>query len=70
MLIIDVIDTVQVFLVQPLEAALVWTNHKLSEAKHLFFVRTKSASNSCKRTLWKKKRVQVLTYTTITDKLF
>ena len=38
------------------------TNYKLSEAKpriHLLFVRTKSASNGCNRTLWKKERVQV-----------
>ena len=58
-----VIDTVQVFLPKcPLEADLVRTNYKLSEAKpriHLLFISTKSASNGCKRTLWKKKQVQV-----------
>jgi len=51
-----------VCVLQPLEAALVRTNYKLSEAKlriHLLFVLTKATSNSCKRTLWKKKRVQV-----------
>jgi len=61
-----VIDTYKFFfqsvVLQPLEAALVGTNYKLSEAKpriHLLFVRTKAASNGCKRTLWKKKRVQL-----------
>jgi len=40
----------------------VWRKYKLSEAKpriYLLFVRTKSAPNGCKRTLWKKKTVQV-----------
>jgi len=64
----NVIDTVRVYLcdlsvlLQPLETALVRTNYTLSEAKpriHLLFVRSTSASNGCKRTLWKKKRVQV-----------
>ena len=62
-----VIETVRFFffqsvLLQLLKAALVWTNHKLSEAKlwiHLLFMRTKLPSNGWKRTLWKKKRVQV-----------
>ena len=53
---------VQSVLLQPLEAVLVRTNYKLFEAKpriHLLFVHTEAASNGCKRTLWKKKRVQV-----------
>ena len=61
-----VINTVRVFLTKcPLttvRTALVRTNYKLSKAKpriHLLFVRTKAVSNGCKRTLWKKKRVQV-----------
>jgi len=50
------------YVIEPLEAALVLTNLKLSEAElriHLLFVRTKAASNGCKKTLWKKKQVQV-----------
>ena len=39
--------------IQPLEAALVRTNYTL------LLVRTKATSNGCKRTLWKKNRVQV-----------
>ena len=63
---------IQIVVLQPLETALVRTNYKLSEAKpriHVLFVRTKAASNGYKRTLWKKKRVQVyLTYTLLTEK--
>ena len=56
-----VLDTVRVILLvllQLLEPALVRTNDKLLEEKprlHLLLVHTKSASNGCKRTLWKKK---------------
>ena len=48
----------QSVLLQPLEAALVRTNNKCIlgfTSDNLQFVRTKAASNSCKRTLWKKK---------------
>jgi len=61
-----VIDTVRVFLPKcPLTT--VGNRFSADELQivrgepriHVLFVRTKSASNGCKRTLWKKKRVQV-----------
>jgi len=48
-------------------------NYRLSEANpriHMLFVRTRSASNGCKRTLWKKKNeYRYLTYKTIIENL-
>ena len=53
----------QSVLLQLLEADLVQTNNKCIlcfDWDNLQFVRTKAASNSCKRTLWKKKLVRYL----------
>ena len=61
-----VLDTVRVILLvllQLLEAALVRTNYKLLEEKprlHVLLVHSKSASNGCKRTFWKKKKLEYL----------